>query len=89
MPVFGRGMKRFRFLAFVASVLLTGPGPAQTAKEAIAARCIGSDPDSKDPKVREIMCLRDLGDHASRQGNVLSLKLDDGRTRVFRSNPKA
>jgi hypothetical protein len=82
-------MKRLGFLALVVGVLLAAPVLAQTAKQVVAVHCVGSDPEVKDPKAREIMCLRELGDRASRQGNVLSLKLDDGRTRVFRSNPKA
>jgi hypothetical protein len=35
------------------------------------------------------MCLAELAARASRTGNVLSLKLDDGSTRTFRSNPEA
>jgi hypothetical protein len=82
-------MKRFEVLAFVAGVLLAGPASAQTTGKAVAVSCVGSDPDVEDVQARELICLRELGDRVSRQGNVLSIKLDDGRTRVFRSNPKA
>src|ERR1700745_3731669 len=82
-------MKRYGVLALVAGVWLVAPASAQTTKEAVAASCVGSDPDFKDPKAREIVCLRELGDRVGRAGNVLTLKLGDGRTRIFRSNPKA
>jgi hypothetical protein len=38
---------------------------------------------------KEATCLADLHGLASRTGDLLKLKLDDGKTRTFRSNPKA
>lgn len=84
------GMRRFSIFAFVVCMLLAAPAVAQTLKDKTStASCVGSDPIVEDPNARELICLRELGDRVGRSGNVLSLKLDDGRTRVFRSNPKA
>ena len=94
----GWGMRQVWLLLVVAGALLAAcPATAQTTeqtteqttKEAVAASCVGSDLDFEDPKARELICLGELGDRVSRKGNVLSLKLDDGRTRAFRSDPKA
>jgi hypothetical protein len=87
----GEYVGQLLIVAFVVGVSLTASAMAQAAKEGSASttNCVGSDPDVADPKARELVCLRELGDRVSRKGNVLSLKLDDGRTKVFKSNPKA
>jgi hypothetical protein len=49
-------------------------------------------PPSRAQQVRcdnEAKCLADLHDVASRKGDVLILRLDNGVTKTFRSNPKA
>ena len=51
--------------------------------------CVGSDAGSASPEAREVSCLRELAARASRAGNVLTLRLNDGSTRSFRSNPEA
>jgi hypothetical protein len=81
-------MRRAFAGALVAGVLLTGPAAAQSGESA-AARCIGSDAESGDKKARERLCLKELADRAQRTGNTLTLRLDDGKTRVFRSEPGA
>jgi hypothetical protein len=81
-------MRRFLVFAGLASVLLAGPAASQSV-DATTQRCIGSDAETKDLEARESVCLRELADKASRTGNVLSLKLDNGKTKTFRSNPEA
>jgi hypothetical protein len=87
----GGDVKRFSVLAFLVGVSFATSAMAEPPKNGAisTASCISSDPVVDDPKARELVCLRELGDRVSRNGNVLSLKLDDGRTRLFRSNPKA
>jgi hypothetical protein len=75
--------------ALVAGVLLVSQAAAQSATGTDGARCIGLDTDTKDPNARELVCLRELSDRAKRSGNVLSLKLDDGKEKIFRSDPDA
>src|ERR1700729_1780412 len=76
--------------AFVMLVsLLIAPALAQSNPHAAVASCIGSDAGSADPEAREAVCLRELRARASRKGNVLSLKLDDGKNKTYRSNPQA
>src|SRR5262249_5321749 len=82
-------MRKSLFGALVASALLASQAAAQSANNGVGTGCVGSDADSKDLKARERICLRELGDHASRSGNVLSLKLDDGKVKELRNNPKA
>jgi hypothetical protein len=82
-------MRLHLVLAFAICVLLVGPAEAQSSNGNSTANCVGSDAETKDPKGREAVCLRELGDRASRSGNVLSLKLDSGKTKVFRNDPEA
>jgi len=76
-------------LASLAVVSLAGPVTAPSSSEAAAVSCIGSDADVADLEAREAACLRELGKRASRTGNILSLKLDNGTTKTLRSNPEA
>lgn len=62
---------------------LAQPGPTQDET------CADSDAGNASPEAREAICLRELSARAHRAGNVLSLKLDDGTTKTFRSNPDA
>ena len=73
----------------LAALLLTGPARAQPSQSAVAANCVGSDADTPEPEAREAICLRELRDRASRKGSALSLKLNNGTTKVFLSNPEA
>jgi len=73
----------------LAVLLLASAITTQLGSGAAAASCIGSDADSADPEAREAACLLELGDRASRTGEILSLKLDNGSTKTFRSNPEA
>lgn len=59
------------------------PGPQEDET------CVGSDASSSRLDAREAICLRELAARAHRAGNILSLKLDDGSTKTFRSNPEA
>ena len=79
-------------IATLAALTLTSPGAARLARAELAttaAACVGSDAGSASPEAREVSCLRELAARASRAGNVLTLKLNDGSTRSFRSNPEA
>jgi hypothetical protein len=83
-------------MALPALLLLTGcfgipgvtdaPTVVAPANVAAARACSESGADAKEPKAREAVCLQELGSQASRKGNVLSLKLNDGLTKTFRSN---
>jgi hypothetical protein len=81
-------MRQSLVLVIAAVAWLAGPAAGQSGKGAVAAHCIGSDAETKDPAARERICLDELKDRASRSGNVLSLKLDNGQTKVFRSDPE-
>jgi hypothetical protein len=50
--------------------------------------CTESGADPKDPKAREAVCLKELGKRASRKGNILSLKIDNGTVKTFRTDTK-
>ena len=73
----------------LAVVLLGGPGRAQSSQDAVARSCVGSDAGTPDPEARETICLRELRERARRTGNILSLKLENGTTKLFRSNPES
>jgi hypothetical protein len=76
-------------VGLLAIVLLGGPTKAQSSQGAVAASCIGSDAGTPDPDARESICLHELRERASRTGNILSLSLDNGTSKLFRSNPDA
>ena len=63
--------------------------PELARPELAAGVCVGSDAGSASPEAREVSCLRELAARASRAGNVLTLRLDDGSAKSFRSNPEA
>jgi hypothetical protein len=93
----GTGIIRYPLTALPAFLLLTGcfgipgvtDGPVVVAPaNVVAARaCSEASADAKEPKAREAMCLNELGSQASRKGNVLSLKLNDGTAKTFRNSP--
>ena len=93
----GTGGIGYSFIALPALLLLTGcfgipaatdpPAAAVAPATVIAAgACSESGADAKDPKAREAVCLKELGKQASRKGSVLSLKLDDGTAKTFRTD---
>lgn len=82
-------MGDYLVLSSLVVLLLVGPAAAQSNAHASTANCIGSDADTMEPEAREAVCLRELGGRAYRTGSVLSLTLDNGTSRIFRSNPKA
>jgi hypothetical protein len=92
----GTGGMGYTFTALPALLLLAGcfgipastdsPAAVGAPANVIAVRtCNESGADAKDPKAREAACLKELGKQASRKGNVLSLKLDDGTAKTFRT----
>lgn len=91
------GLGYMHITASFAPLLLTGCFGTPAATDLVVAplnavaagACTGSDADAAEPKARETVCLQELGQRASRKGNVLSLKLDDGTTKAFRSDPEA
>jgi hypothetical protein len=68
------------------AVLLGSPAAAQTTSH-FGPACIGTDADAADLQVREVACLFELRDRASRKGDILTLKLDNGTTKIYHSNP--
>lgn len=73
----------------LAFLVLAGTVTAQSGAQAAPAACVGTDADTGDPEARESLCLQELGNRASRSGNVLSLKLDNGTAVRFVSDPEA
>jgi len=85
----GYCVKHSLVLTLLAVALLGGPARAQSNQGTPAESCVGSDAATRDPKAREEICLRELAQRASRTENVLTLKLDNGTRKLFRSNPEA
>jgi hypothetical protein len=82
-------MRRALVLAPLVVFLLAGPAKAQSDPGNSAAGCVGSDANNAKPEVREAACLLELKERASRVGKVLTLRLDNGTTKTFRSDPEA
>jgi hypothetical protein len=59
-------------------------GPAAAPLNAVA--CSGFNADTKDLDAREAVCLKELGKLASRKGDTLSLKLETGTPKTFRTD---
>jgi hypothetical protein len=73
-----------------AQALLVSAGLAQPNSARPAAGCVGVDYDEHaDPKIRENACLSELRNSATRKGALLTLKLENGATKTFLSNPTA
>jgi hypothetical protein len=74
----------------VAHASLVGAALAQPGTTRPAAGCIGVEYDEHaDPKTRESACLSELRNSATRKGALLTLKLENGATKTFLSNPTA
>jgi hypothetical protein len=82
-------------MALPAFLVLTGcfgipaatepPAAAVAPASSVAVRtCTESGADAKDPRAREAVCLKELGEQANRKGRVLSLKIEDGPAKTFR-----
>ncbi|MGP0094328.1 MAG: hypothetical protein ACLPKB_30945 [Xanthobacteraceae bacterium] len=93
-----RRSNRSSFLAFMglvgavgmAQASLFGAVLAQSGPTRPTATCIGVDYDEHaDPKVRESACLSELRNSVTRKGALLTLKLENGATKTFLSNPTA
>jgi hypothetical protein len=72
--------------------LAPAPAPVTAPASAVTVRVCteaGADPKDRRWDRREAVCLKELGQHASRKGNLLSLKIDNGTTKTFRSNHAA
>jgi hypothetical protein len=59
-------------------------GPGVASLNAVA--CSGFNADTKDLDAREAVCLKELGRLASRKGDTLSLKLETGAAKTFRTD---
>lgn len=67
---------------------LVGQAVAQPTANAVADTC-RSDIDDRKLDARELICLRELGKRASRKGDLLTLQLENGTSRIYRNNSKA
>jgi hypothetical protein len=80
-------------LAWMALLLLVGEATAQRNAAAPATGCVGVDFDDDDEHAqaapREATCLRELRKTANRKGDLLTLRLENGASKIYRNNPKA
>jgi hypothetical protein len=77
-----------------AAVRQSPPGTAAassgTDSERSGPHCAGADfADHDGPKARDALCLRELAQSANRSGDILTLRLENGAVKTFRSNPAA
>jgi hypothetical protein len=100
----GTGSIGYTLIALPALLLLAGcfgipaatdPPPSVVVAPANAVTVVACTESGADMLVRnanaperEAVCLKELGGRASRKGHVLSLKLDNGATKTFRSHYK-
>jgi len=80
-------MRNVLVLVPIAIVISVSSVAAQNPNVTAASCNIADNPETYDRRDREAACLREFGTRARRMGNVLSLKLDDGRTKIFRNDP--
>ncbi|MBR0828152.1 hypothetical protein JQ596_21685 [Bradyrhizobium manausense] len=67
---------------------LAGHAVGQSASSAAADTCRADIEDNK-LDARELVCLRELGRLANRRGDTLSLQLENGTSKVYRTDTKA
>jgi hypothetical protein len=86
-------MRRPIYPLILVSILIAGfvnSAAAQTGVSRSSPACIGRDfAEREDPAAREALCLRELANTASGEGNVLTLKLGNGSVKTYRSEPEA
>src|SRR5215471_7745042 len=78
-------------LAWIALLLFVGEAVAQGNAAAPPRACIGVDFDFDERAQvapREATCLRELRKSASRKGDLLTLRLENGTSKTYRDNPK-
>ena len=68
--------------------LLSGHAAAQPGTDAAPATC-GVDIDDQKADAVEAACLLEFAKRASRKGDRLTLRLENGASKVYRSDPKA
>lgn len=78
---------RILFAASWLSGVVTGLAAAQPASNGATDTCRADIEDAK-LDAREAVCLRELGTLAKRNGDVLSLQLESGTSKVYRTNIK-
>ena len=70
------------------TLVLPGHAAAQAGSNAAPATC-GVDIDGEKADAVEAACLREFGKLASREGDLLTLRLESGASKVYRDDPKA
>src|SRR5215813_13248246 len=80
---------KFHFLGIAVCLLVLVPrlALAQTGDPDLQTLCQPLEIQQGDPQ--ETPCLRHLANVAERKGDLLTLKLDNGKTKIFESNPAA
>jgi hypothetical protein len=75
----------FMHLFFLVAPILLWSAPVHSASYCTQADFVVRD----HPEQQEALCLQSLKHSATRRGNVLTLKLDDGSFKTYRNNPAA
>jgi hypothetical protein len=70
------------------TLALPGHGAAQSGSNAVPAIC-GIDIENQKADVQEAACLREFGRLASRKGDLLTLRLENGGSKAYRDDAKA
>ncbi|UPK07624.1 hypothetical protein [Bradyrhizobium sp. 170] len=78
----------YMLVAGCLALLLPGYAAAQDDTKTAAATC-GVDIDGEKANALEAACLREFGRLASRKGDLLTLRLESGASKVYRDDPKA
>jgi len=80
---------RIILIAGCLAAMSAGPAAAQTAASNAVAETCRADIDDKKLDAREVVCLRELGKLASRNGDLLSLQFENGKSKAYQTNAKA
>ena len=70
------------------ALVLPGHAAAQAGSDAAPATC-GVDIESQKADAPEAACLREFGKFASRKGDLLTLRLENGGSKAYRDDAKA
>ena len=70
------------------ALVVAGRAPAQAISNSPSAIC-SADAEDQKAEAREVDCLRQLGPEASRKGEQLTLKIENGTSKTYEDNPKA